>query len=313
MRSPQDAAAARLLTAGDLSGLNGPCRLRMPTGNSAARHAPHSFHPAWKPPMELRLFIVDAFSDRLFGGNPAAVCPLEHWLPDERLQQIAAENNLSETAFFVGSAGHYALRWFTPTTEVDLCGHATLASAFIILNTLAPSLDEVSFQTRSGALGVRRDGHDLVMNFPAQPPRPVAAPAALLAAMGGTPTEVLAAQDFMLVYASAQEIEALRPDFRLLLQLPLRGVIATAPGEEVDFVSRFFAPKCGIDEDPVTGSAHCALTPYWAERLGKRRLLARQLSRRGGLLGCTVRDSRVDIAGRCVKYLDGWISVPEPA
>lgn len=260
--------------------------------------------------MELRLHIIDAFTDKLFGGNPAAVCPLNTWLPDALMQQLAAENNQSETAFFVGANGDYQLRWFTPHTEVDLCGHATLAAAHLILNALEPGQEAVRFQTRSGRLTVRRSGAELVLDFPAQDPQPRSAPALLLQAMGAAPQGVLAAEDWLLVYGSQREIEALRPDFRLLQELPLRGVIATAPGDAVDFVSRFFAPKLGIDEDPVTGSAHCALTPYWARRLGKPHLLARQLSRRGGQLACTLLGSRIEMAGQCVNYLDGCVHLP---
>lgn len=259
--------------------------------------------------MEAPLYQVDAFADRLFTGNPAAVCLLARWPADEVLQSVATENNLSETAFLVGSGSRYELRWFTPVAEVDLCGHATLASAFVLFELRGVSGDEVGFETRSGLLFVRRDGELLRMEFPARPARACRPPERLLDALGGSAVEVLKADDYLVVYEDEEEIRRLRPDLQKLLGLEARGVIVTAPGDEVDFVSRFFAPELGVPEDPVTGSAHCTLAPYWTDRLGKVRLHARQLSRRGGELWCEVRGERVEISGRAVLYLSGSIRI----
>lgn len=260
--------------------------------------------------MNVRIFKLDTFTDQTFSGNAAAVCPLENWLPDSLMQNIAAENNLSETAFFVGSEGQYELRWFTPKTEVDLCGHATLASAFVIMQELEPSLSVVSFKTRSGELTVTRNGRAYEMNFPSQPPKHTEAPYGLLEALSLPPIHILASEDYFLVYESQEQIEQLVPDFRALKNIPLRGVIVTAKGNDVDFVSRFFGPNVGIDEDPVTGSAHCALAPFWAEKLHKTKLIGRQLSSRGGIVGCEVAGTRVLLSGECVVYLEGQINVP---
>jgi len=262
--------------------------------------------------MRLPIYQVDAFTDRLFGGNPAAVCPLESWLSDATLQSIAAENNLSETAFFVPEGDGYALRWFTPEIEVDLCGHATLASAHVIFERLSPQLDQVRFRTlNAGMLTVQRQGDSLTMDFPSRPPLPTIAPPGLAAALGlAKPLDVLKARDHLVVYERAADVAALTPDFAALSKLPCWAVIATAPGEgAVDFVSRFFAPLHGVPEDPVTGSAHCTLTPYWAERLGKLHLEARQISKRGGALGCALKGERVELTGRAVLYLEGTILV----
>lgn len=261
--------------------------------------------------MRLPLYQVDAFADKLFGGNPAAICPLPQWLPDATMQSIAAENNLAETAFLVRENTDYALRWFTPAVEVDLCGHATLASAHVVFSFLEPQRQSVGFRTlKAGTLTVARRGETLVMDFPSRPPSPVEPPPSLLAALGGMPRHVLRARDYMVVYDSAAEVTALDPDFAALAKIDCWGVIATAPGDNgIDFVSRFFAPGHGVLEDPVTGSSHCTLTPYWAERLGKTELKARQLSRRGGALDCTLHGDRVSIAGRAVLYLEGQITV----
>ncbi len=271
--------------------------------------------------MRLPLYQIDAFASAVFSGNPAAVCPLERWLPDATMQSIAAENNLAETAFFVprppaavdASAGaggtDYDLRWFTPETEVDLCGHATLASGFVVLTALEPARQDVTFHTRSGPLTVRREGADLSMDFPARPPERCDAPAGLNAALGVTPREVWKSRDLMAVFDAEQDVRALAPSFDGIRSLGVFGVIVTAPGREVDFVSRFFAPLQGVPEDPVTGSAHCTLVPYWADRLGRPRLRARQVSARGGELRCENRGARVVIAGRAVKYLEGVIEV----
>ena len=261
--------------------------------------------------MRLPIYQVDAFADRVFRGNPAAVCPLETWLPDATLQGIAAENNLSETAFFVREGNDYALRWFTPSVEVDLCGHATLASGYVVMRFLEPQRERVSFHTaKAGTLVVNRRADMLVMDFPAWPAVPVAPPPRLFAALGGTPREVLRARDHLVLYGSAAEIAALTPDLAALAKVDCWAVIVTAQGENgVDFVSRFFAPAQGVPEDPVTGSAHCTLVPYWAKRLGKTEFEARQLSRRGGALSCALDGDRVSIAGKAVLYLEGRISV----
>jgi PhzF family phenazine biosynthesis protein len=262
--------------------------------------------------MRLPLYQIDAFvTEEPFSGNPAAVCPLESWLPDAVMQAIAAENNLSETAFFVPEGEGWALRWFTPTTEVELCGHATLASAFVIFRFLAPELRSVRFRTeKAGMLAVGRDGKLLALDFPARPPAPCAVPGELVAALGRPPAAVLAASSYLAVYDGAEEIAALVPDFAAIARLDKGGVIVTAPGQgEVDFVSRYFAPAAGVAEDPVTGSAHCTLIPYWAARLGKNRLTARQVSRRGGALDCELRGERVAIAGRARLYLEGAIEI----
>ena len=259
--------------------------------------------------MRLPIYQVDAFTDSLFGGNPAAVCPLEAWLPDAAMQAIAAENNLSETAFFVRDGGDYALRWFTPTVEVDLCGHATLAAGHVVFHYLEPQRETVSFHTlKAGTLIVTRRADMLVMDFPARPASPAPPPPGLFAALGGAPREVLRARDHLIVYDTAAEIVALNPDLAALAKVDCWAAIVTAPGESgVDFVSRFFAPAQGVPEDPVTGSAHCTLVPYWAKRLGKMQLEARQLSRRGGALYCALQGDRVNIGGRAVIYLDGQI------
>jgi predicted PhzF superfamily epimerase YddE/YHI9 len=261
--------------------------------------------------MRLPMYQVDAFTDSLFGGNPAAVCPLDAWLPDATMQSIAAENNLAETAFFAPERGDYALRWFTPTVEVDLCGHATLASGHVVFSFLEPKRERVSFHTvKAGTLTVSRRGDMLVMDFPARPAEPCEPPAGLLAALGGAPREVLRARDHLVVYASAAEIVALQPDLAALGDVDCWAAIVTAPGENgIDFVSRFFAPAQGVPEDPVTGSAHCTLVPYWAERLGKTEFEARQVSRRGGALRCTLNGDRVSIGGKAVTYLEGRIEV----
>lgn len=262
--------------------------------------------------MRFRLYQVDAFvTPEPFSGNPAAICPLEQWLPVEVMQSIAGENNLSETAFFVPEGDGYGLRWFTPATEVDLCGHATLAAAHIVFEFLEPWRQKVMFHTqKAGTLSVSRAGDLLALDFPARPPAPCDLPASLAAALGSAPGAVLAARDYLAVFATPDDVVALRPDFALVAQLDRFAVIATAPGENgADFVSRFFAPARGVDEDPVTGSAHCTLIPYWADRLGKTKLEARQLSARGGALSCELRGERVSIAGHARLYLEGTVTI----
>jgi len=259
--------------------------------------------------MRIPLYQIDAFTSRVFSGNPAAVCPLERWLEDPTLQSIAAENNLSETAFLVPAGREYEIRWFTPTTEVDLCGHATLASGWVVLDRLEPARNEVTFRSKSGPLTVTRDADLLALDFPARPPSPTEVSEELASALGCRPHEAGAARDLMAVYGSEEEVRSLRPDIDRLPALPAFAVVVTAPGREADFVSRFFAPRQGVAEDPVTGSAHCTLVPYWARRLGRPRLRALQVSARGGELLCEDRGERVRIAGRAVKYLEGTIEV----
>ncbi len=259
--------------------------------------------------MKLPLYHLDTFTGRVFAGNPAAVVPLERWLDTPTLQAIAAENNLSETAFLVGGGGQYEIRWLTPATEVDLCGHATLASAHVVMTKLEPGSKSVSFQSKSGPLVVTRDEDLLALDFPARPPQPLPVSEALVMALGRRPREVWTARDVMAVFDGEEDVRSLRPDRDRLGELECFGVIATAPGHEVDFVSRFFAPRQGVPEDPVTGSAHCTLVPYWARRLGKPRLHALQVSARGGELHCEDRGDRVKIAGRVVPYLAGTIEI----
>ncbi len=262
--------------------------------------------------MKRKQYQVDAFARRVFEGNPAAVCPLDAWLPDATLQAIAMENNLSETAFYVPDGPGFHLRWFTPVAEVDLCGHATLATAHVLFAELGYAGQSIEFMTRSGRLVVEHKDGMLVMDFPAQPPVPCAAPAALLDGLGAPPVEVLAADDYVVVFDDAAIVRTLAPDMAKLSTLALRGVCVTAPGAagtDFDFVSRFFAPRYGIPEDPVTGSAHCELAPYWAGRLGKQRLTAYQASARGGDVLCEVRGERVILSGRAVTFMAGEIAV----
>ena len=261
-------------------------------------------------PMRLPIYQVDAFTGERFHGNPAAVVPLERWPNDRLLQAIAAENNLSETAYFVGEGDGYRIRWFTPAAEVDLCGHATLASAFVLFHHLGHRGDRVTFSSASGELAVERDGGLLALDFPSRPGVMVAPPPALAASLGREPLEVLKSRDYLVVCADEEEVRTLQPDFRLLASLrEATGVIVTARGREADFVSRFFAPQCGIDEDPVTGSAHCTLVPFWSRRLGRKAMRALQVSARGGELFVEDRGGRVRIAGRAVTYLEGTIEV----
>ncbi|MBZ5607104.1 MAG: PhzF family phenazine biosynthesis protein [Acidobacteriia bacterium] len=257
--------------------------------------------------VRLPMYQVDAFSGQVFSGNPAAVCPLEQWLPDQQMQSIAAENNLAETAFFVPNGHGYHLRWFTPTVEVDLCGHATLASAFVILTELTPSATSVRFESKSGTLIVTRDGDQFSLDFPARPPEECQPYPQLVPALGGRPEKVLASHDYLVVYGSEDEVRALQPKMDALMHIDRFAVIVTAPGKHVDFVSRFFAPSQGVPEDPVTGRAHCTLIPYWSKRLGKKKLRAHQVSKRGGELWCEDRGDRVIIAGQAVRFLQGTI------
>jgi len=262
--------------------------------------------------MRIPLYQVDAFTGRLFGGNPAAVCPLTEWLPDATMQSIAAENNLAETAFFVPQDEGYLLRWFTPTVEVELCGHATLASGYVVTHILTPEQRSVGFETlKAGPLEVTRDGDLMAMDFPCWPPEQEPADPRILAALGKMPAESFVARGRTLaVYERAEDVAALKPDFAAMRRMPGANAIVTAPGADgIDFVSRYFAPNFGVDEDPATGSAHCVLTPYWAERLGKKQLKAQQISARVGDLLCTLRGGRITLAGRAVLYLEGAITI----
>ncbi|PKF54303.1 isomerase [Alteromonadales bacterium alter-6D02] len=258
----------------------------------------------------LSIYQVDAFATRTFEGNPAAVIPLSEWLDDSILQKIAEENNLSETAFFVKSGEHIDLRWFTPLEEVDLCGHATLATAHVLYQHLGFQQQQVRFQTRSGKLVVTRHDNSFSMDFPATKPQIVTAPVALLNGLRNvTPKQVIAGFDYIVELGSEQELIDLIPDFAAWHELDRRGVVVTAKGEDTDFVSRCFYPKLRVNEDPVTGSAHCQLTPYWAEKLDKTQLTAKQLSTRGGELTCHLRGERVILEGRAVDYMRGEITI----
>lgn len=259
--------------------------------------------------MQLRIYQVDAFTNKIFSGNPAAVCPLQYWLEENTLQAIAAENNLSETAFFVNRGEFFQLRWFTPQTEVNLCGHATLASAFVIMNLMDTSQEKVVFGTPSGELTVKKDGELYSMDFPSHVPEKCDPPENLLRAVDIIPLEVLASNYYLLVYKSQADVKQLKPSMSLLKELDRFGVIATAPGDTVDFVSRFFAPSVGIPEDPVTGSAHCTLIPYWAKKLNKQQLHAFQISDRGGEIFGQNNGDRVTISGQAVKYMEGTIDI----
>lgn len=257
--------------------------------------------------MPIPIYQVDAFTNQPFHGNPAAVCPLEAWLDDALLQAIAAENNLSETAFIVAQDNGYELRWFTPTTEVELCGHATLAAAWVVFHKLGYREPLIRFQTRFRGVLTVTHGTDgmLTMDFPACPAQPCPVPAALTEGLGVQPQAVLLADDYLVVLASEEEVRAVQPRSELLATLPGRGVIITAKGRHTDIVSRFFAPKYGIAEDPVTGSAHCTLTPYWCDRLDTTRLVAQQISARTGNIICELREDRVLLSGHAVLILEG--------
>jgi len=264
--------------------------------------------------MEIKLFQIDAFTDKLFSGNPAAVCPLDHWLEDELLLQIAQENNLSETAYFIPlSETHFHLRWFTPEFEMDLCGHATLASAFVIFDELKLEAEEITFETLSGTLGVKKSEGYLALNFPMRPPIPAELPEIIQKALNIQPKEVWKARDYLLVFESEDDVRSLEPNIALLNKINLDpgGIIVSsiANDSNVDFVSRFFTPQASIPEDPVTGSAHCTLVPFWANRLGKTKLNAKQISKRGGNLICNLESDRVELKGKAVKYMEGVIQI----
>ncbi|MBV1869833.1 MAG: PhzF family phenazine biosynthesis protein [Gammaproteobacteria bacterium] len=259
--------------------------------------------------MELDIFQIDAFTDRVFGGNPAAVIVLDVWLDDAIMQRIALENNLSETVFVVLSDSGNQIRWFTPTIEVDLCGHATLAAAYVLFNYDYISGSTVNFQSKSGVLSVESNGDLLSLDFPSRPATNIVDLKCLHRALGIEPLEAFQSRDTMAVFSSQEEIEAISPDFELVKNIDTFAIIVTAPGNDCDFVSRFFAPAAGVLEDPVTGSAHCTLAPYWANRLNKESLVAKQLSKRGGKLFCRARGDRVIISGNSVAYMRGKINI----
>jgi PhzF family phenazine biosynthesis protein len=259
--------------------------------------------------MKLPLYHIDAFTSRVFGGNPAAVVLMEEWLEEERLLAIAAENNLPETAFVIPRLDVSPLRWFTPSIEMDLCGHATLAAAHVLFKYRFPSQDRITFSSRSGSLSVAKRGERLVLDFPSRPGDLVEATDKIVAALGVRPRAAYRARDLLAIVETEEDVRSFQPDFARIASLDEFGLILSAPGNSVDFVSRFFAPRAGVPEDPVTGSAHCTLVPYWAERLGRRKLTAKQLSMRGGDLECELQGDRVLMAGDAVEYLCGEISV----
>lgn len=262
--------------------------------------------------MKQKIYQIDAFTKQTFKGNPAAVCVLENWLSEEKMQTIAMENNLSETAFVLPMGDEYEIRWFTPEMEVDLCGHATLASAHVLYNFYNHKKNEIVFQSRKkGTLRVVKDKKlGLVLDFPAQQIVPIQQQDSVSKAIGAIPVKTIKGEtDFMLVFENQAQIAALKPNFGELAKTKARGIIVTAPGDEVDFVSRFFGPACGVNEDPVTGSAHTILAPFWSETLGKKKLNARQISKRGGDLYCEIKNDRVLIAGHAVTYMEGEINL----
>lgn len=259
--------------------------------------------------MKLSIYQIDAFANQPFEGNPAAVVPLDVWLSDDVMQSIAEENNLAETAFFVPSKKGFNIRWFTPNKEVKLCGHATLASAFVIFNILGYEADVVEFESLSGVLSVSRNNELLTLNFPSQVPDKCEIPEDIIKGLGRQPLECLRNEDFVVVFESEKEIASIIPDHNILQRVELRGVIVTSPSQEYDFVARLFAPKYGIPEDPVTGSAFTQLVPYWSDKLGKTQLNAKQISSRGGELFCEYAGDRVLISGKAIKYLEGNIEI----
>ena len=261
--------------------------------------------------MEIPLYQIDAFASELFQGNPAAVCPLNEWLPDDLMQLIASENNLSETAFFVPVGDRFHIRWFTPVSEVDLCGHATLAAAYVLFTNLGYDRERIAFDSRSGILSVSRDSDWLTLDFPAQPPVSCSIPNEIAQAFHVIPIECLRSEDYIVVFEHEDHIEQADPDYLHLMKLDLRGVSMTSRSRRWDFVARFFAPKFGVFEDPVTGSAFTQLAPYWAEKLSKQQFAARQVSARGGDVRCEIVGDRVLISGKAVTYLEGTFRIPE--
>ncbi len=261
--------------------------------------------------MQIPIFQIDTFTDKVLSGNPAAVCPLPSWLDDDVMQAIAAENNLSETAFFTQLSGKFQLRWFTPNVEVALCGHATLAAGEVVLTDIEPDRNSVEFETKSGTLTVSRIDDLFEMNFPVRPVDNITAPMDLINGLGINPIKVLAGDDYIAIYSTPQEVLDLNPDLSLLCKLDRRGVVVTAPDDlkDFDYVLRFFAPKNAVPEDPVTGNVQTELVPYWSGELGKKRLSVRQLSSRGGVMVCENLGSRISIKGQCVRYFEGEITL----
>jgi len=259
--------------------------------------------------MRLKLYQIDAFANKTFEGNPAAIVPLKKWLSDKKLQQIATENNLSETAYFVKNGKSFQLRWFTPDGEVDMCGHATLASAYVLFNELGFKEKEITFNTKSGKLYVKKQKEFYCMDFPAQEIKEVKVSKKIEKALGVKPIKLFKSIDYIAIYKNEKTVASIVPDFTLLKTLDLRGVIITSTSKKYDFVSRFFAPKYAIDEDPVTGSAHTQLVPYYAQELNKKKMLAKQISKRGGELYCELKKDRFIIKGQAIKYLEGEISI----
>ena len=261
--------------------------------------------------MKLSVYQVDAFAENVFSGNPAAIVPLENWIEEDLMQKIAMENNLSETAFFVKEDETYQIRWFTPENEVDLCGHATLASAYVIKNFVEPHVAEIQFSTqKAGALKASAKDGMYTLDFPARNPEPCTPPAGLLKSLGtGTVVEILKSRDYFVVLPDEEAVKNIEPDFLQMQELDAFGVIITAKGHSADVVSRCFYPKAGINEDPVTGSAHCNIVPYWAQKLGKTKLQCDQLSKRGGRLDCELVGDRVLMTGKCVLFLQGEIDI----
>jgi PhzF family phenazine biosynthesis protein len=257
----------------------------------------------------LTIYQIDAFAPRIFAGNPAAVCPLDHWIDDATMQSIATENNLSETAFFVKEGDLRHIRWFTPSAEIDLCGHATLASAHAIREYIDPGASQIDFISKSGPLAVFEKNGLLFLDFPSRPATPATVHPDLLSSLGAIPEKVLKSRDYLAVYRSEEEVRSLTPDFSRLKRVDALGIIATAPSVTHDFISRFFAPSMAIDEDPATGSAHCTLIPYWADRLGKKEMTSFQASKRGGEFVCALSGDRVHIGGKCVVYMEGKLYI----
>ena len=259
--------------------------------------------------MELSIYQIDAFASEIFKGNPAAVCPLEEWLSDDEMQSIACENNLSETALFVPTNNGFHIRWFSPTSEVALCGHATLASSFVIFNILNYDNDKIEFESKSGILTVTKNADSFTLDFPAQPPQKCETPIEITNAFEAIPTDCLKSEDYIVVFDDKKDIKNADPDFEQLKKLVLRGVIITAKSNNYDFVARGFFPTLGINEDPVTGSAYTQLAPYWSSKLGKNKFNVKQLSLRGGELVCELKGDRVFITGKAIKYMEGQITI----
>ena len=258
----------------------------------------------------MKYYVVDAFGENIFEGNPAGVCIMDHWISDELMQKIAYENNLSETAFAVKEGEHYHIRWFTPGYEIDLCGHATLASSYIIHHYVEPNLEEIKLMSRSGELKVKVEGEQFVLDFPTRMPEPIPIDKELEEILGVKINEAYLSRDIMVVVEDEETIQNITPDFERMRNYELGdGVIVTAKSKQYDFVSRCFYPKCGVNEDPVTGSAHCNLIPYWAEKLGKNEMKAKQISPRGGKLYCKLENERVKMSGSAVLYMVGDIRI----